>query len=90
MTICMCYHISGKVQGVSYRASAQREARRLGLRGYACNLADGRVEVVACGSAENLGQFEQWLQRGPALAEVHAVQPEPLEPAPYPDPFTMR
>lgn len=65
--------VSGRVQGVFFRASARNEALRLGLDGYARNLSDGRVEVVACGSAEALDQLEQWLWQGPPAASVKEV-----------------
>jgi len=65
--------VSGRVQGVGYRAFAQRKARELGLTGYAENLPDGRVEVVAEGEEEDLKLFLEFLKRGPRLAEVEAV-----------------
>ena len=61
------------MQGVFFRASARDEAVRLGLTGYARNLSDGTVEVVACGEDVALAQFERWLGRGPALARVSSV-----------------
>jgi len=65
--------VSGRVQGVFFRASARDEALRLGLNGYARNLADGRVEVVAGGSDEALRELEQWLWQGPPAARVDDV-----------------
>lgn len=65
--------VSGKVQGVFFRASTRNEARRLGLSGYAANLSDGRVEVVAMGRAEALAELEQWLWQGPPSARVDDV-----------------
>ena len=65
--------VSGKVQGVFYRASAREQALALGLTGYAKNLPDGRVEVVANGSGSALDALERWLWRGPAGARVDAV-----------------
>ena len=61
--------ISGRVQGVWFRASAKEQADRHGITGFACNLPDGRVEVVASGEKEKVMQFHAWLKRGPALAE---------------------
>jgi acylphosphatase len=72
-----CY-ISGKVQGVWYRASAQREAKKLGITGWAQNLDDGRVEVLACGTVDNLKLFYAWLQKGPQLAVVEECTYEEL------------
>ena len=54
-----CY-ISGRVQGVFYRASAREAANKYGIKGWAKNLADGRVEVVACGTKEPLDLFLAW------------------------------
>ena len=70
------YYVSGKVQGVWFRASAREQALALGLRGYARNLADGRVEVLAAGEAAALARLESWVHRGPAHARVEAVARE--------------
>jgi len=66
--------VSGKVQGVFFRASTGEQAQRLHLRGYARNLADGRVEVLAGGSADAIDALERWLAQGPPQARVDAVQ----------------
>lgn len=71
--------VSGRVQGVFFRASTRAQAERLGLSGYARNLADGRVEVLACGKSEALDALERWLWQGPPAAEVTAVEREPAE-----------
>ena len=68
------YLVSGRVQGVAYRAAARARALELGLSGWARNLPDGRVEVLACGTADVLEEFERWLARGPAQAVVVAVE----------------
>jgi acylphosphatase len=68
------FHIVGKVQGVFFRHSTRIEAERLRLRGFACNLADGSVEVVAQGAAAALDELHRWLQRGPARARVDVVR----------------
>ncbi len=65
--------VSGKVQGVFYRASTREQALQLGLSGMARNLADGTVEVLACGSRDALAALERWLWEGPAAAQVDAV-----------------
>lgn len=57
-----------------YRASAQQEARRLGIRGYARNLWDGRVEVLACGEPEKIKRLQAWLAEGPPGASVEKVE----------------
>lgn len=68
--------VSGKVQGVSYRASTAEAAQRLDLKGYARNLSDGRVEVVAEGAGEALVALEQWCRKGPPAAQVTSVESE--------------
>ncbi|HEV7489164.1 MAG TPA: acylphosphatase [Rhodanobacteraceae bacterium] len=68
--------VSGRVQGVFFRASTRAEAQRLGIAGSARNLDDGRVEVIAVGSDEALGAFERWLWQGPPSARVDAVARE--------------
>ncbi len=71
--------VSGRVQGVFYRASAREKASLLGVNGYAKNLDDGRVEVVAVGDTHALHALEQWLQRGPPSALVDFVHREDAE-----------
>lgn len=70
---CIRCFVSGRVQGVFFRASAAHEAQRLGITGHARNLSDGRVEVLACGDSDALDTFKAWLHRGPSAAEVSAV-----------------
>lgn len=65
--------VSGRVQGVCFRASTQEQARRLGLCGYVRNLDDGRVEVVAAGANEALETLARWLWQGPPLSRVDAI-----------------
>ena len=71
--LCLRWYVSGLVQGVGFRASVSREAQRLGLDGYARNLLDGRVEVVASGLDDDLARLHAWLQRGPDRAHVDQV-----------------
>jgi acylphosphatase len=66
--------VSGKVQGVWFRASARDQAVALGLRGFARNLPGGSVEVLAAGDAEALEQLAQWLRLGPPLARVDLLE----------------
>lgn len=66
--------VKGRVQGVGFRWFVMREAGRLGLRGYARNLADGSVEVVAAGPVAALEDLERALRTGPALARVDHVE----------------
>jgi acylphosphatase len=72
------YLVSGRVQGVGFRHFARGEAMRLGLLGYAANLPDGRVEVVAEGGEPALDAFAQSLGRGPSAARVTGVAAAPV------------
>lgn len=74
-----CFLISGRVQGVFFRASTRNEALRLGLTGHARNLADGRVEVLAVGDAAAIETLGKWLWRGPPAAHVTHVEEVPAE-----------
>jgi acylphosphatase len=71
--ICRRFLVSGRVQGVFYRASTAREAERLGLQGWAKNLPDGRVEVLTRGTPDAVAELAAWLRRGPPAATVTAV-----------------
>lgn len=74
--------IRGRVQGVGFRWSAAAEGNRLGLGGWARNLADGRVEVHAQGDPAAVAALAAWLRRGPLGAEVTSVEEAPAEPEP--------
>jgi acylphosphatase len=73
--------ISGRVQGVAFRAYARQAAMQLGVAGWVRNLGDGRVEVVAEGEPAAVDDFERWARRGPPAARVARVDTvaEPLE-----------
>lgn len=73
MNSCRHFLVSGRVQGVFFRAATQATAHRLGLTGWVRNLPDGRVELVACGAEEKLKQLEAWLWQGPPHARVEQV-----------------
>ena len=75
---CSRFLVSGRVQGVFFRASTARVARRLELSGHAKNLADGRVEVLACGTAEAVAELEAWLWQGSSASSVTDVSGETL------------
>jgi acylphosphatase len=66
--------LTGRVQGVFFRASTRERALKLGLRGHAKNLADGRVEVLAEGDASAIDALERWLHIGPPMARVESVE----------------
>ena len=89
MACRMCWVI-GRVQGVCYRGNAQARARELGITGYARNLSDGRVEVLACGDSARVRAFIEWLWVGPIAAHVTAVEIVDHEPAEWPSGFATR
>jgi acylphosphatase len=68
--------IGGLVQGVGFRAAAQREASRLGLVGWVRNRPDGRVEALAEGPEPAIDQMIAWCHRGPTGARVRDVEVE--------------
>jgi acylphosphatase len=72
--ICKKCLVGGRVQGVFYRATAARRAQDLGLSGYARNLADGRVEVLACGEEAAVFAFVNWLWIGSSASRVTSVE----------------
>ncbi len=77
------FTIKGRVQGVFFRESTRRVAESLGITGYANNLPDGDVEVLACGEPAALDKLAIWLHEGPRMAQVadvieHAAEHEVL------------
>lgn len=72
--------VSGLVQGVFFRASTRERANELGVNGYAINLPDGRVEVLAVGETPAVHQLIEWLHRGPPAARVTRVEVRELSP----------
>ena len=72
--------IRGRVQGVWFRASAEREAARLGVAGFARNERDGSVTVEAEGSPAAVAAMEAWCRIGPPRAEVTAVEGSDVDP----------
>jgi acylphosphatase len=79
--ICRRSFVSGRVQGVFYRATCVRKAADLGLKGFARNLADGRVEVLACGDEAAVTAFVGWLWEGSPASKVTDVATEHADPA---------
>ncbi len=65
--------ISGRVQGVYYRAATEKSATELGVTGYALNLPDGRVEVVAEAEPDRLKALHRWCLQGPPAARVDDI-----------------
>jgi acylphosphatase len=70
--------VRGDVQGVGFRWAVQRQARQLGLTGYAENLPDGSVRVEAEGVPEGLDELEEFLRIGPRFAQVDALDSQRL------------
>lgn len=81
--------VSGRVQGVFFRASTEDEARMLGLRGRVLNMSDGSVEVVAEGEEDKLALLLKWLHHGPAGAAVREVKTVREEPTGEYDDFKI-
>jgi acylphosphatase len=71
--------VSGRVQGVYYRASAQQRALQAGIVGHARNMPDGSVEVLAFGEERAVLDFIDWLWIGPSAAKVAHVAVEMVE-----------
>ena len=68
------FWVSGRVQGVFYRASAAEQARLIGITGWVKNLPDSRVEVFATGETDQLEELAEWLKEGPPHAKVGSVE----------------
>lgn len=84
------YVVSGKVQGVFFRAWTRDQARRIGLAGWVRNRADGTVEALASGDKALLARFEEALHEGPPLSRVARVAEETLgDDAEAPTPFEV-
>lgn len=78
--------VTGRVQGVFFRATTADEAERLGLRGWARNMPDGRVEVVASGAPDAVAELSSWLWTGSPGARVDSVEVEAFD-GPVPERF---
>ena len=82
--------IAGRVQGVGFRYFTRDAARACDIRGYARNLADGRVEVVAQGHPASLEQFVKELSKGPPLSAVRECLTEWMDNSGHFTEFTIR
>ncbi|MEE8429097.1 MAG: acylphosphatase [Gammaproteobacteria bacterium] len=78
MKLCYRCYVSGRVQGVFFRASVRRQAQELGITGYVRNLPNNRVEVLACGEQGAVNTLRDWLWVGPSAARIEDVQCEQL------------
>lgn len=89
--VCIIAWVYGRVQGVGFRYTTQHEAQRLELTGYAKNMDDGSVEVVACGESDRVEQLMKWLKAGgPSSARVERVLSEPHRPGDELKGFSIR
>ena len=85
--------VSGRVQGVFFRASTRQRAHALGVLGHARNLPDGRVEVLACGEAAAVDALCAWLWQGSPASHVTGVEIDAADPetvTPWPSLFESR
>ena len=89
MNRCRHFRVSGRVQGVFFRAATEAAARRLGLTGWVRNLPDGSVELLACGAETGIEELERWLWQGPPRARVEQVQASEAPPQSFDD-FDVR
>lgn len=83
------WYVNGRVQGVGFRNYVRKHAKRLGVVGYAMNLADGSVEVHGVGADAALETLATYVRRGPLLAEVLQFEEREAEHASY-DSFDIR
>jgi acylphosphatase len=82
--------VTGRVQGVGFRANVEYQAQRLGLAGWVRNLHQGGVELEAEGPEAELEKLLAFLRQGPRMARVDAVDVQWLPAAGLPRPFEMR
>ncbi|MGC3872343.1 acylphosphatase [Halomonas sp. GXIMD04776] len=75
---CIKATVNGRVQGVGYRHAVSKRAREANVAGHVSNLADGSVEVIACGEQEKIDRLIEWLWHGPPAAQVTHVQIEEI------------
>ncbi|MEI8406323.1 MULTISPECIES: acylphosphatase [unclassified Kribbella] len=71
--ICRRVVVHGRVQGVFFRDSCRREARRAGVRGWVRNAPDGTVEALFEGAEEDVERMVEWVRHGPTYARVERV-----------------
>ena len=81
--------VRGRVQGVGFRYATVEQGRRLALDGWARNLPDGSVEVVAAGPADAVERLAEWCRSGPPSARVTSVDRAEIQPLPPPG-FSVR
>nr|MBS0020209.1 acylphosphatase [Gammaproteobacteria bacterium] len=79
MTVCLRCLVSGRVQGVFFRAATREKARQVGVDVRPINLADGRVEVLIWGESAQVERMRAWLWQGPPAARVDDVHCTPVD-----------
>ena len=79
MAVARRFTVRGRVQGVFFRESTRRVAESLGITGHAINLANGDVEVLACGEPAALDDLADYLKDGPTMAVVSGVSSEVVD-----------
>ncbi len=77
--VCMKFIVSGVVQGVGFRYHTCHEGNKRGLTGYAKNLDNGDVEVIACGDKSSIESLHDWLKKGPRMSIVNQLLSQQLE-----------
>jgi len=82
--------VSGRVQGVNFRAAARDQARQSGIRGWVCNLDDGRVEAIFEGPRAAVHRLVSWCHSGPIGARVDHVEFTWEDPTGNEDIFSIR
>ncbi|MGR5237768.1 acylphosphatase [Vibrio alfacsensis] len=80
---CERFTVKGHVQGVGFRYHTSHQGLKLGLTGYAKNLNNGDVEVMACGTERKIAEFSTWLKEGPRTATVESVTRESVSYKPF-------
>ena len=78
-------HVTGRVQGIGFRRSAEIEARNRGIKGFVKNLSNGSVYIEAEGSREQLNAYVEWCKIGPGIGFVESVNADPFPPVNYTD-----
>ncbi len=73
MHSCIRFTVTGRVQGVFFRATTRDKALELGIQGWVRNISTGQVELLACGEPESVDELQKWLWQGPKFAKVTDV-----------------
>ncbi|MCF8009361.1 MAG: acylphosphatase [Halanaerobiales bacterium] len=83
-------YVSGRVQGVGFRASTQQKAQMIGVTGWVKNLKDGRVEVVIEGSKKKVQKMLDYLNKGPRFANVNSLNISDQKPSDHYNRFSIK